>query len=518
MCNDIASSAGFGARKYPVGLQSFREIREGGYVYVDKTEIIHRLVETGKYYFLSRPRRFGKSLLVDTMEELFSGSEELFRGLWIHDKWDWTKTHPVVHFNFADMGGRTLGLEAAIYRALADNADRLGVSLSDTSYDQQFKELIQKASVNGQVVVLIDDYDKPLIDYLDDTAQLDANRSVMKNFYSVLKGRDEHIRLLFMTGVSRFSRVSVFSDLNNLNDITIHRHYATIAGITQNELERDFSMELAELAMADPDVLDTIRQWYNGYLWHPLGQRVYNPFSLLKFMESFDYQNYWYTTGTPTFLFEQLKQRKLGDMDGVQLSGNALADFNTDRLDMASLLFQTGYLTIRGQTGQLYELSYPNREVRESLLDGLLNTYREPVTPDSLALVTALRNALGSCDTAAMIRTLDSLIGQVPYDHWRGDTESIFTVITVLTFRLAGMEVHTEVHSAKGRCDVLVKTDRYIYVMELKLDGTAQEALDQIISRHYLQPYTDDPRIKIALGISFSSADRAVAEYLVREL
>src|SRR5690606_14052812 len=227
MGNEMESRTGLGARKYPVGLQSFREIREGGYVYVDKTEIIHRLVETGKYYFLSRPRRFGKSLLVDTMEELFSGSEELFRGLWIHDKWDWTKTHPVIHFNFADMGGRTLGLEPAIYRGLADNAARLDVSLSDTSYDQQFKELIQKASIKGQVVILIDEYDKPLIDYLDDTAQLDANRSVLKNLYSVLKGRDADIRLLFMTGVSRFSRVSVFSDLNNLNDITIHRHYAT---------------------------------------------------------------------------------------------------------------------------------------------------------------------------------------------------------------------------------------------------------------------------------------------------
>ena len=513
----MESRTGFGARKYPIGLQSFREIREGGYVYVDKTEVIHRLVDTGKYYFLSRPRRFGKSLLVDTMEELFRGSEELFRGLWIHDHWDWTKTNPVIHFNFADIGVRTLGLEAALYRALADNAERLHVSLSDTSYDQQFKELIQKASIKGQVVILIDEYDKPLTDYLEDPAQLDANRSVMKSFYSILKGRDEHIRLLFMTGVSRFSRVSVFSDLNNLRDITVNAQFGTVAGISQAELERDFAVEISEMGKDNPDILSAIKAWYNGYWWRG-PERVYNPFSLLNFMADRTFDNYWYTTGTPTFLFEQLKKRKLGDMDGVQASANALADFNTDRLDMVSLLFQTGYLTIRQQTGQLYELGYPNREVRESLLDGLLNAYREPVTPDSLALATALRGALGAADIPALIRTLDALIGQVPYDHWRGDTESIFNVITVLTFKLAGVEVHTEVHSAKGRCDVLVKTDNYIYVIELKLDGTAQEALEQVLSQQYMQPYATDGRTKLALGISFSSESRNIAEYLVQEV
>ena len=361
-------------RKYPVGLQSFREIREGGYVYVDKTEIIHRLVEMGKYYFLSRPRRFGKSLLVDTMEELFSGSEELFRGLWIHDKWDWAKTHPVIHFNFADMGGRTLGLETAIYRGLADNAARLSVSLSDTSYDQQFKELIQKASVKGQVVILIDEYDKPLIDYLDDTAQLDANRSVLKNFYSVLKGRDADIRLLFMTGVSRFSRVSVFSDLNNLRDITINAQFGTIAGISQTELERDFAIEIREIGKDRPDILAAIKEWYNGYWWRG-PERVYNPFSLLNYMADPVFRNYWYVTGTPTFLIDQLRRLNIADMDGVRISEHALADFNTDNPEPAPLLFQTGYLTIKETkgTGQVFVLGYPNREVKESLLDGLLN-------------------------------------------------------------------------------------------------------------------------------------------------
>ena len=501
-------------RKYPIGLQSFREIRTGGYLYVDKTEIIHRLVETGKYYFLSRPRRFGKSLLVDTLEELFNGSRELFDGLWIHNQWDWTKKNPVIHFNFSDMGIKTLGLEEAIFRGLAENARRLGVELSHTSYDQQFKELIEKVSAQGQVIILIDEYDKALIDYLDDLDKLDEHRSVMKNFYSVLKGRDGQIRFFFITGVSRFSRVSIFSDLNNLEDITIGKNFNNLVGITQAELEHNFGPEISEMTQENPATLVKTKEWYNGYSWGGK-ETLYNPFSLLNLMKSREFRNFWYTTGTPTFLFEQLRKRKLGDMDGIQASANTLAEFNTDKLDMASLLFQTGYLTIRNESGQIYDLSYPNREVKESLLDGLLNVYRDPVVADSLVLVTALRNALNSGNVPVIIQTLNSLIGQIPYDHWRGDTESIFNIITVLTFRLAGVDVHTEVHSAHGRCDVLVKTENYIYVLELKLDGTAKEALDQIIATDYLQPYVADPRKKLALGISFSSKGRKVAEYLI---
>jgi len=506
-------------RKYPIGLQSFRKIREDGYLYIDKTETIHRLVTTGNYYFLSRPRRFGKSLLIDTVEELFKGRQDLFDGLWIHDHWDWTTTHPVIHLNFADLGVRTLGLEAAIKRGLAQNAEALGVALTDTSYDQQFKELIEKASAKGKVVVLIDEYDKALIDYLHDKPQLEANRSVMKSFYSILKGSDEYIRLLLITGVSRFSKVSLFSDINHLRDITISNPFAAIAGITQTELERDFAPELTELQKENPNITDQIREWYNGYTWDSK-TRVYNPFSLLNFMADPVFRNYWFTTGTPTFLFEQLKLRKLSDMDGARASANTLSEFDTDTLDMASLLFQTGYLTIRRELvpNQLFELGYPNREVRESFLEGLLNSYRAPVIPDSAALTYDLRTALLAYDVPAMINALNALIGVIPYDHWSAGRESIFTVITTLAFRLAGAEVHSEVHHASGRCDVLAKTADRIYVIEVKLDGSAREALDQILETNYLQPYLDDHRRKVALGISFSSESRKVAEYLVEEL
>lgn len=501
------------ARKYPIGLQSFRKIREGGYLYIDKTEAIHRLVNSGKYYFLSRPRRFGKSLLVDTLHELFNGSRELFERLWIEDHWDWSRKNPVIHLRISKIDYQTRGLYKALFNELDVLAAEVGVTLAGTSLKDKFQELIQKASAHGQVVILIDEYDKPLIDYLDDPGRLAENRQVFKSFYSVLKDADRYIRLLFITGVSRFSRESIFSDLNNLRDITINAQFTTLTGITQAELERDFAPELTDMQHERPTILADIKEWYNGYSWGG-AERLYNPFSLLNFMADRTFENYWYTTGTPTFLFEQLKKRKLGDLDGTRASANTLANFHTDNPDMASLLFQTGYLTIKKVTGQIYELGYPNREVKESLLDGLLNAYREPVMADSLVLVYDLRGAVNTGNVPAIIAALDSLIGQIPYDHWHGDTESIFNIITVLTFRLAGVEVHTEVHSARGRCDVLVKTDGYIYVMELKLDGSAREALDQILATGYLQPYQSDPRKKIALGIAFSSAKRGVAEYL----
>ena len=507
-------------RKYPIGLQNFRKIREGGYLYIDKTEVIHRLVTTGSYYFLSRPRRFGKSLLVDTIEELFKGSEALFEGLWIHDQWDWSKKNPVIKLSISKISYQKLGLYDALSQEVDIQAESLDVVLTKTDLKSKFWELIEKTATHiGKVVVLVDEYDKALIDYLGDTEQLEENRSVFKQFYSVLKDADEHIRFLLLTGVSRFSKVSLFSDLNNLRDITLSNPFGTIAGITQAELERDFAQELAALQLENPDILEDIREWYNGYTWDSRKTRVYNPFSLLNFMADPVFRNYWYATGTPTFLFEQLRLRQLADMDGVRATANRLSDFNTDQLDMASLLFQTGYLTIRKELvpHQHFELGYPNREVRESFLEGLLNVYREPIQPDSADLTLDLKTALAAYDVPAMINALNALLGVIPYDHWRADRESIFTIITVLAFKMAGGEVYSEVHSAKGRCDVLVKTAAYIYVIEVKLDGTAQEALDQIERQHYLQPYADDRRTKVALGISFSSETRVVSEYLVEE-
>ena len=505
-------------RKYPIGLQSFQEIRKGGYVYIDKTEIIYRMVETGKYYFLSRPRRFGKSLLVSTIEQLFKGSQELFEGLWIHDRWDWSQTHPVIHFSFSNMGVSSIGLEEALYGALEDNANRLGVTLTKNGYDQQFRELIEKVSARGQVVILIDEYDKSIIDFLEDTAKVEANRAIMKNFYSILKDSDAHIRFLLMTGVSQFSRVSVFSDLNNLRNITLSTQYGAIAGITQTELEDNFAPEIAALKKERPGILAQIKDWYNGYSWD-LKTRVYNPFSLLNFMIEPEFQSYWFETGTPSFLFKVLKKKDFYDIESIEMGRLELSDLNIEYPSPGALLFQTGYLTLKSlcSDGDIYTLGFPNREVKASFLDGLLSSYRETYPVGSITHVAKIKTALRNADIPAFISQLNSLIAAIPYDHWNAGKASIFTIVTFLTFKLAGIDVYTEVHSSKGRCDVLAMTEHNIYALELKLDGTAEEALLQIKQKGYLQPYGGDSRKKLAVGIAFSSETRMVSAYLVEQ-
>ena len=361
-------------RKYPIGIQNFKEIREEGYVYVDKSEIIYRLVSTGKYYFLSRPRRFGKSLLVDTLEELFSGSKELFEGLWIHDKWDWTKTNPVIHFSFAKLPYKEEGLSEAITYGLNINAKKYGVELTGNNIKVQFIELIEKVSAKGKVVILIDEYDKPIIDFLDDPKMAETNRSILKSFYSILKDSDAIIKFLLITGVSQFSHVGIFSDLNNLDNITLSSHYGGLLGITQSELEQNFAAEISELQKSRPDILKLIKDWYNGYTWN-MKAWVYNPFSLLKFMNDPVFRNYWFATGTPTFLMKALSSKMIYDVEGTQLGELSLSTFEPDSPDLSSLLFQTGYLTIKdiSPSGQVLTLGFPNKEVKNSFVDKLLS-------------------------------------------------------------------------------------------------------------------------------------------------
>lgn len=510
-------------RKYPIGLQSFREIREGGYVYVDKTEKIHRMVDTGKYYFMSRPRRFGKSLLLDTIAELFAGNEPLFKGLWVHDKWDWNKKNPVIRISFSNIGINTKGLEKAIVEALNEIALRLNVQLTNTSYDQLLKELISKAAQNGKVVILIDEYDKPISDYLDNIPQAQENRTILKSFYSVLKDADEHIRLLILTGVSRFSKVSIFSDLNNLEDITLSKHFNNLIGITQQELETNFSEELEKLpAILGVDrtlLLSNIKDWYNGYSWDGK-ETLYNPFSLLSFMKEESFRNFWFATGSPSFLIKLLTEKKEYNFENIRETDISLGSFQIENPVSGPLLFQTGYLTIKSYNtdSQLYTLDYPNREVRVSLLDNLLSAYREVFPGTSIAVTADLRDALEQGDISRVINELNAVIGSIPYDHWRADTESVFHIIIFLTFKKIGVDVDTEVHSSRGRSDIIVKTKRYIYILELKLDTSADEALEQIFEKGYFQPYSADERIKMAMGVEFSSKQRSIVNYRFREL
>ncbi len=509
-------------RKYPIGIQSFREIINGGFVYVDKTQLIHQLITSGKYYFISRPRRFGKSLLLSTIKEIFKGNKELFQGLWIEDQWDWEQKHPVIHLRLSRIDYQHFGLYEALNREMDAQAKELHIRLTAENLKGKFEELIRKAGANERVVILIDEYDKAIIDYLDDIPVAEENRSVFKSFYSVLKDADEYIRLLLITGVSRFSKVSIFSDLNNLEDITVGKKTNELTGITQAELEANFEEELdllpAEFDTDREGLLGMIKKWYDGYSWGGK-ETLYNPFSILSFMKQHEFRNFWFQTGTPTFLVKLIQKKGDFKFEQSQLSEIALGNFDIEDPLPAALLFQTGYLTIKGYNPvtRNYVLDYPNQEVADSLLDALLSAYRGIFPANSSVTTGNLLEALLANDIPRMMAALNDLIATIPYDHWRADHESVFHIIMHLAFKKIGVDIESEVHSSKGRCDVLIKTATHIYAFELKLDRSAQEALDQIFEKGYLQPWQADPRQKVAIGINFSSEKREIEQYLVKE-
>lgn len=509
--------------KYPIGIQDFRELRQRGYVYVDKTEHIHDILKSGKYFFLSRPRRFGKSLLLSTMRELYAGSKDLFEGLWIEDRWDWEQTNPVIWLKFSSQGVRTLGLERALHRMIGEAAGELGVTLIEETYDLKFKELIAKAAGERRTVLLIDEYDKPIVDYLDDIPTAEANREILKNFYSVLKDSDPHLETVFITGVSAFSRVSIFSDLNNLKNLSLHRDAAILLGITPEEVEAYFKEELKAIAgkqHTKPEaLLEKMQYWYNGYSWD--GETsLYNPFSLLNYLDGAQFRNFWFETGTPTFLVKEMKKHRYFDVEATQVSQSKLSVFDFTRLDPITVLFQTGYLTIRDYSPEdnLYTLDYPNMEVRHSLEQNLLQDYLDYPVADPLARIVRLRDALRQKAIAETVNILNAVFASIPYDLWQKENEHFYHAILHLTFSLLGAYIQSEVHTAHGRCDALVQTDRYIYAFEFKLDQSAEAALKQIKEKGYLKPHLDSPKKKIAVGINFSTAEKAVADWEMEEI
>ena len=504
-------------KKLPIGLQDFGELRRGGFTYVDKTKLLYQLVTEGKYYFLSRPRRFGKSLLVSTLAELFQGHQELFEGLWIHDRWDWNKTHPVLDFRFNKSGYKVSGLETFLYEELADRAQAHGIPLKKSSYPAQFEELIVGLSKqNGQVVVLIDEYDKPILDYLHDIPQAKANREVLKNFYSVLKPLDPHLRLVLLTGVSKFSRVSIFSELNNLIDLTIYSDYATLLGYTQSELEDYFADRLDQLAPqfgGREDLLAQVKHWYNGYSWDAT-HFVYNPFSILNFFAKKSFENFWFETGTPTFLIKLLNREQQYDLEHVQANALVFSSFELERIQPLALLFQTGYVTIKAvDKNRIYTLSYPNYEVKDSLLQYLLAEYTHLFPSDTSLLALQMKQALDQDDIPEFVAALNSLFASIPYQIFIADKEAYYHSVTFLALSLVGSFVQVEVSQAKGRPDAVVHTEQAVYVMEFKLDESAEAALSQVKEKEYTQPYRKLGKAVKAVGFNFSSQQKTVNQW-----
>ncbi len=510
-------------KKLPVGIQSFSELRRGGYLYVDKTRRIHNLVTEGKYYFLSRPRRFGKSLLVSTMKELFSGSRDLFEGLWIEDQWDWEKTNPVLHIPFSSLGYKELGLERALHRHLDKVIKARGFAIEEESLSQKFEELILALSQDGRVVLLIDEYDKPIIDYLgDEIEKAKENQQVLKNFYSIIKDSDEHLRLVFITGVSKFSRVSIFSDLNNLRDITMSRAFVTMLGYTQEELEQYFDRQLEVLSQMEGEsresLLQKIKTWYNGYSWDGR-QFVYNPFSILLLYSEMQFGNYWFATATPTFLIDLIKEKEYYDFDGKEVGGSFFESFQIGKdMPVGALLFQTGYLTIKkyDPKTRLYTLGYPNQEVKESMLEHLLGAFARWEPGMGSKPVQDARRALQTEDFALLKQVLNRLLYNIPYPL-HVDEERLYHLLVHIFFDYIGVEVHSEVNTARGRADALVELEDKVYCFEFKLNKSAADALEQIKQRGYLDKYRHSGKKLIAVGVNFSTERREVDELVVEE-
>ena len=506
-------------KKYPVGIQDFAELRKGAYHYIDKTKAIYELVETGKHFFLSRPRRFGKSLLMSTLKYFFKGERELFEGLWVDKEADYKwASHPVVHLSFSSIGYKDIGLEAALNRAINQNAEKLGVELKDAGLSGRFKELIQSfGTEDPKLVLLIDEYDKPLIDYIDEPELAEKHRSILKNFFSVLKDSDAYLHFFLITGVSKFSKVSVFSDLNHLLDITLVERFATLTGLTQAEVDSNFENEIHELAKKFETSFEEMRQrikdWYNGYSFG--AEKVYNPFSLLSFLSTQRFANFWWESGTPYFLMKLLLKDNQYDLESMRAGSATFESYTLDNLDWLPLLFQTGYLTILDYNDRyrLYTLGYPNLEVKEAFLQHLLAVYRETGPSQSYALFIQLKEALDANNMAQLMKVIDTLFATVPYQIFESRKEAFFHAILHISFSGMGLVTQSEVSTSQGRVDTIVHTDNHIYIIEFKLDEPAEAALAQIREKRYGSPYLQQSKEVIALGISFSSENKSVAAW-----
>ena len=514
--------------KLPIGIQTFSEIRENGYVYVDKTDLLWKLVNQGKPYFLSRPRRFGKSLLISTFEAFFEGKKELFEGLAIEKlelKWE---KHPVLHLDLnAEKYDAPERLDAILSNQLTQWELIYGKGADETTLSNRFKGVIQRAyeQTGKGVVVLVDEYDKPLLQSLHDDALLESYRATLKAFYGVLKSSDRYLRFVFLTGVTKFSQVSVFSDLNQLNDISMSRSYASICGITKDELLTNFKLELETLAeendLSLEDTVETMTRQYDGYHFHPSSEGVFNPFSVLNAFDKQEFGNYWFQTGTPTFLVKLLKDsdydlRVL--MDGVEAPVTSFSEYKAEKNNPIPLIYQSGYLTIKSYDKEfkLYQLGFPNDEVRYGFLNFLVPYYTELPDGEQGFNIGRFVQELRRGEVDAFMQRFQAFFADFPYEL-NDKTERHYQVVIYLIFKLMGQFTKAEVHSAKGRADAIVYTPNYIYVFEFKLNGTAEEALLQIEEKGYAVSYQTDKRKLIKVGIEFSAEERNVKRWLTAE-
>jgi hypothetical protein len=512
-------------RELPTGIQSFEVLRSGGYLYVDKTEIIYRLVSTDLPYFLSRPRRFGKSLLLSTFEAYFEGRKDLFEGLAISElekKWE---KYPVLYL---DLNAETFDSVSSLRAILSDNLDRweilYGKNERERTLSRRFEGVIRRAyeKTGKRVVVLIDEYDKPMLSTILNESLAKKYRTIMKAFYGVLKSSGRNLRFLFLTGVTKFAQVSVFSDLKHLVDISHEDLYATLCGITKNELLQFFTPELEILAekneLTFDDAVAKMTKQYDGYHFTYRSEGMFNPFSVLNALKFSNFHDYWFQTGTPTYLVELLKEsdydlRKL--VDGIELQSSAFTEYRADKMNPVPMIYQSGYLTIKDYDPEvrLYTLGFPNAEVQYGFLEYLM-PYYTAVTNDETGIHIAKfyrKSEAGKTDD--FMKRLKVFFAKIPYEL-NNENERHYQAIFYVVFTLVGQYIDAEVRSADGRADAVVKTKEYINVFEFKLNGTAEEAIRQIDTKDYLLPYTLDGRKLIKVGVDFCKEKRNINNYV----
>ena len=514
-------------RLYPIGIQNFESLRTGGYHYVDKTALVYRLATTGKYYFLSRPRRFGKSLLISTLEAYFQGKKELFAGLDMEKlEQEWTE-YPVLHL---DLNARNYENKASLIAILNQHLEvweaMYGDEKKTRAPEERFSYLIEKISRTTQrhVVILVDEYDKPLLQAIGNETLQTEYRNTLKAFYGVLKSCDRYIRFALLTGVTKFSKVSIFSDLNNLNDISMHAAYASLCGITEEELYQNFADDIHQLGeaneMDEAEAARMLKRWYDGYHFAAQSPDIYNPFSLLNTFSKMRFGSYWFETGTPTFLIELLRQGNfnLYELTREQVSEDMLGEIDNRGGNPLPILYQSGYLTIKGYDREfdLYALGFPNREVEEGFGRHLLTGYASVPSGNTAFQIQKFVQEVRRGDIDGFMARLQSFFADIPYELAR-DLELHYQNVLFIVFKLLGFYVQVEYHTSRGRIDLVMQTRQYIYVMEFKLEGTAEEALRQMEDKQYARPFEADGRKVFKVGVNFSNEARNIEKWLVKE-
>lgn len=510
-------------RRYPIGIQNFGELRNNNYVYIDKTGLIYRLTHTNKVYFLSRPRRFGKSLLVSTLEAYFLGKKELFKGLAMESLEKEWNTYPVLHVDFSGSKYDCVGnLKAAVNKQLLLWERVYGHEEGDTTFSLRFESVIRRAyeQTGQQVVVLIDEYDSPMLDSNNDNATQKEIRNIMRDFFSPLKKSDPYLRFVFLTGISKFSQMSIFSELNNLQNISMRDDYSAICGITEQELRAQLQIDIEQMAQANNETYEEacihLKQQYDGYHFSENCEDIYNPFSLFNAFAQKKYANFWFSTGTPTFLIDILQECDfdIRELDGTTATAEQF-DAPSDRItDPLPVLYQSGYLTIKGYDPdfQIYTLTYPNKEVRKGFIESLMPAYVHlPARENTFYVVSFIKDLrvgkLNEC-----LERLKSFFASIP-NQLDNKKEKHYQTIFYLFFRLMGQYIDVEVDTSVGRADAVVKLSDTIYVFEFKVDGTPEEALAQINSKGYAIAYEAGNRKIIKVGVNFDSATRTIGTW-----